>query len=77
MSRQTEKETEKGGLPLPDENRTQHRPATEDEGNASDASSAINVVDWDGHDDPLNPLNWTQQRKNALVIFVSMFSLYG
>lgn len=70
-------QTEKRDPPLPDENGIQHRPATEDGADASYTASDANVVDWDGPDDPLNPLNWTHQRKNALVLFVSMFSLYG
>lgn len=31
-----------------------------------------NVVDWDGHDDPENPLNWSNKRKWAAIGMVSM-----
>lgn len=34
------------------------------------------AVDWDGPDDPANPLNWSQTKKNMHVIFVSVFTLY-
>lgn len=29
------------------------------------------VVDWDGPDDPLNPMNWTQRRKWTAIVLVS------
>jgi hypothetical protein len=35
------------------------------------------AVDWDGLDDPVNPLNWSQAKKNMHVIFVSVFTLYA
>ncbi len=34
-----------------------------------------NVVDWDGPDDPENPLNWPASRKNIHVAIVSVFTL--
>ncbi|KAJ5499899.1 Major facilitator superfamily domain general substrate transporter [Penicillium expansum] len=34
------------------------------------------AVDWDAPDDPANPLNWSQTKKNMHVIFVSVFTLY-
>ncbi|CAI7616253.1 unnamed protein product [Penicillium viridicatum] len=34
-----------------------------------------NVVDWDGPDDPANPLNWPASRKNIHVAIVSIFTL--
>ncbi|KGO39266.1 Major facilitator superfamily domain, general substrate transporter [Penicillium expansum] len=34
-----------------------------------------NVVDWDGPDDPANPLNWPASRKNLHVAIVSIFTL--
>ncbi|OCT50363.1 hypothetical protein CLCR_07587 [Cladophialophora carrionii] len=33
------------------------------------------VVDWDGPDDPENPLNWTSRRKWANIGFLSMITL--
>lgn len=33
------------------------------------------VVDWDGPDDPVNPLNWPASRKNIHVAIVSIFTL--
>ncbi|KAL4733434.1 major facilitator superfamily domain-containing protein [Aspergillus similis] len=35
------------------------------------------VVDWDGPDDPANPLNWPKAKKKVQVIFVSIFTLYA
>ncbi|KAI1749727.1 major facilitator superfamily domain-containing protein [Xylaria castorea] len=34
-----------------------------------------NIVDWDGPDDPENPLRWSKAKKNAHIIIVSMFAL--
>ncbi|RSM11747.1 hypothetical protein CDV31_006621 [Fusarium ambrosium] len=34
-----------------------------------------NIVDWDGPDDPHNPLNWTSKKKVIQVVIVSLFTL--
>ncbi|KAJ5899413.1 MFS transporter [Penicillium taxi] len=34
-----------------------------------------NVVDWDGPDDPANPLNWPASRKNIHVAIISISTL--
>ncbi|KAI1284329.1 major facilitator superfamily domain-containing protein [Xylaria sp. FL0933] len=34
-----------------------------------------NIVDWDGPNDPANPLNWSQAKKNVHIILVSIFAL--
>ncbi len=34
-----------------------------------------NIVDWDGPDDPENPLNWSSTKKNLHVVIVSLFTL--
>ncbi|KUM59436.1 hypothetical protein ACN42_g7712 [Penicillium freii] len=50
------------------------------EGLGSEQSSQLekqDAVDWDGPDDPANPLNWSQAKKNMHVIFVSVFTLYA
>ncbi|KAL7625171.1 MFS transporter fsa7 [Parahypoxylon ruwenzoriense] len=36
-----------------------------------------NVVDWDGPDDPANPMNWPRLKKVLHVAFVSVFVLYA
>lgn len=36
-----------------------------------------NVVDWDGPDDPQNPLNWPALKRNSHVAFISIFTMYG
>ncbi|KAI0478860.1 hypothetical protein GGR56DRAFT_689889 [Xylariaceae sp. FL0804] len=35
------------------------------------------VVDWDGPDDPANPLNWLGWKERLHVVFVSVFTLYA
>ncbi|CAI7660119.1 unnamed protein product [Penicillium viridicatum] len=50
------------------------------EGLGSEQSSQLekqDAVDWDGPDDPANPLNWSQAKKNMHAIFVSVFTLYA
>lgn len=34
-----------------------------------------NVVDWDGPEDPENPLNWPTSKKLAAIAIVSMITL--
>ncbi|KAI1173665.1 MFS general substrate transporter [Nemania sp. FL0916] len=34
-----------------------------------------NVIDWDGLDDPANPMNWPEYKKNIHIILVAVFSL--
>ncbi|KAJ8115660.1 hypothetical protein ONZ43_g4615 [Nemania bipapillata] len=34
-----------------------------------------NVVDWNGPDDPENPLRWSKSKKNAHIVIVSIFAL--
>lgn len=34
-----------------------------------------NIVDWDGPDDPANPMNWSRTKKNMHVGIVSCFTL--
>lgn len=36
-----------------------------------------NIVDWDGPDDPENPLNWPIWKKCLHVAYVSLFVLYA
>ncbi|KAK2463962.1 hypothetical protein APHAL10511_004013 [Amanita phalloides] len=40
----------------------------------SHPSSDELIVDWDGPDDPTNPLNWTYRKKWAATIIVSLFT---
>lgn len=42
--------------------------------NAS-AAKPENVVDWDGPDDPANPLNWTFRKKAMSIFVVSMLCM--
>ncbi|KAI0490343.1 major facilitator superfamily domain-containing protein [Xylaria cf. heliscus] len=34
-----------------------------------------NIVDWDGPDDPENPLRWSKAKKNLHIVLVSIFAL--
>lgn len=34
-----------------------------------------NVVDWDGPDDALNPLNWPSRKRWAHVVMVALLAL--
>ncbi|KAF2969996.1 hypothetical protein GQX73_g3493 [Xylaria multiplex] len=34
-----------------------------------------NIVDWDGPDDPENPLRWSNSKKNTHIVIVSLFAL--
>ncbi|KAI1458457.1 MFS general substrate transporter [Annulohypoxylon moriforme] len=36
-----------------------------------------NIVDWDGPDDPENPLNWSSLKKGLHIAYVSLFVLYA
>ena len=36
-----------------------------------------NLVDWDGPDDPENPMNWPRSSRMLHVVLVSMFTLYA
>lgn len=36
-----------------------------------------NIVDWDGPDDPANPLNWSGPKKVLHIAYVSLFVLYA
>ncbi|KAI0884383.1 MFS general substrate transporter [Annulohypoxylon maeteangense] len=36
-----------------------------------------NIVDWDGPDDPENPLNWSGLKKGLHIAYVSLFVLYA
>lgn len=34
-----------------------------------------NIVDWDGLDDPENPLNWPSRKKSAAIALVSFITM--
>ncbi|KAF8624243.1 hypothetical protein AX15_005973 [Amanita polypyramis BW_CC] len=56
--------------PSPDEKRPQS--ASEKNNHQSDSDAII--VDWDGPDDPANPLNWPYRRKWTATAIVSLFT---
>ncbi|KAK2464067.1 hypothetical protein APHAL10511_003897 [Amanita phalloides] len=43
------------------------------QGNPHPSSDEL-IVDWDGPEDPANPLNWTNKRKWAVTIIISSFA---
>lgn len=45
----------------------------DEESNGSDIENT-NIVDFDGDNDPANPLNWSKKRKWFLVILVSLLT---
>lgn len=40
-----------------------------------EASRDPNIVDWDGPDDPENPLNWTVKRKVTATVSIALITL--
>ncbi|KAI0977182.1 major facilitator superfamily domain-containing protein [Xylaria arbuscula] len=56
---------------LQDDNADLERNRTSSEKSKSDD----NIVDWDGPNDSANPLRWSQAKKNAHIIIVSIFAL--
>ncbi|KAF3398185.1 Efflux pump vrtL [Penicillium rolfsii] len=40
-----------------------------------DESRDPNIVDWDGPDDPENPLNWTKKRKVSATVSIALITL--
>lgn len=44
---------------------------------AGEKSRDNHVVDWDGADDPKNPLNWPSFNRHMHIVLVSIFTLYG
>ena len=48
-----------------------HDIATHDEKALQDP----NIVDWDGPDDPENPLNWASSKKLAAITIVSLVTM--
>lgn len=57
--------------------------STADDGNQSTVAPSghetdkadPNIVDWDGPDDPENPLNWPSAKRNLHIALVSVFTL--
>lgn len=39
-------------------------------------STDLDVVDWDGPNDPATSLNWSSSKKNLHVVIVSLFYTY-
>lgn len=38
------------------------------------ASGSPIIVDWDGDNDPQNPLNWSRSRKGVCLFIISLFT---
>jgi multidrug resistance protein len=54
------------------EESTTHRPETKD---TEKESTDPNIVDWDGPDDPQNPLNWAPKKKWGIIACLSLITL--
>ncbi|RWA10595.1 hypothetical protein EKO27_g4499 [Xylaria grammica] len=55
--------------------KSQHEDMEANKTFAEKSSSDDNIVDWDGPDDPANPLRWSKAKKNTHIIIVSVFAL--
>ena len=42
--------------------------------NGENSKNTSDTIDWEGPDDPQNPLNWPESRKWVLIALVSSFS---
>ncbi|KAK2736183.1 hypothetical protein FQN57_000857 [Myotisia sp. PD_48] len=49
-------------------------PNEEKDVSEEDEVKDVNLVEWSGHDDPTNPLNWSNSRKWAATLIVSCFT---
>lgn len=46
-----------------------------DEPSIEKSTGNLNVVDFDGPDDPENPMNWSSPKKTAAITVVSLMTL--
>ncbi|CAI6099810.1 unnamed protein product [Clonostachys chloroleuca] len=69
---------QEGGLvvgPIPDKQDLDLETGSTDiNSQAPQSSTDPDVVDWDGPDDPKNPMNWPPQKKNTIVALISLIT---
>ncbi|KAJ2898785.1 MFS transporter prlG [Zalerion maritima] len=58
-----------------DESDTSGTTTTTTAGNATTAKEDPNILDWDGPDDPQNPMNWPRYQRVGHVVLVSAITL--
>lgn len=51
------------------------RQALDDTNTQEKTPTDPNIVDWDGPDDPANPMNWSSARKVGAIGIVSMITM--
>lgn len=80
-------ETQKPAAPVPTPSELEaQRPTPTKEDTAADEESKNNggempmdtkkiVVDWDGKDDPANPLNWSKTKRISQVVLISAITM--
>jgi hypothetical protein len=52
-----------------------HQQSSEFDQTAVEQETKDNIVDWDGPDDPQNPLNWPAFKRMTQVVLASTFLL--
>ena len=57
------------------ENQSVLQNVSHDDPNNEKAPKDPNVVDWDGPNDPANPLNWSSSKKLAAISIVSLVTM--
>ncbi|GME46663.1 putative mfs multidrug protein [Neofusicoccum parvum] len=74
-SRETSTRSSKTSLPLPcdDEEKQQQDATSTSSSHSNDADP--NIVDWDGPNDPENPMNWTDKKKWTNIALLSIITL--
>ncbi|CAH0047150.1 unnamed protein product [Clonostachys solani] len=60
--------------PIPDKQDLDLETGSTDINSQAPQSTDPNVVDWDGPDDPENPMNWPPRKKNTIVALISMIT---
>lgn len=65
--------------PIPDAADNATEPKQEDQLELGQSEHNVNLVDWDGPDDPQNPLNWNRSKKigSAAVVSLATLLTYG
>jgi MFS family permease len=68
---------QEGGLvvgPIPDKQDLDLETGSTDINSQAPPSTDPDVVDWDGPDDPKNPMNWPPRKKNTIVALISLIT---
>jgi hypothetical protein len=52
-----------------------HETTSSDSATQEKAPKDPNIVDWDGPDDPANPMNWSSAKKIGAIIMVAFITM--